>query len=98
MPANFPVDVLELEPSPINGFMLGAARGSAPEALAWPVMAALARGRMPEGASAPHEPYGFLRLSRGGAGVNLHLLPFNYPVLFRRAGSRKLHRARWSSS
>ena len=83
VPANFPVDVLEVEPSPINGFMLDALRGGPPEALAWPVCSA-ATGD----GGALREPFGFLRLSHGGAAVNLHLLPFNYPILFRRAPPR----------
>ncbi|KAK9838522.1 hypothetical protein WJX81_005008 [Elliptochloris bilobata] len=83
VPANFPVDVLEVEPSPINGFMLGALRGGLPEALAWPVCTAPTGGAALDGGGAAREPFGFLRLSRGGAAVNLHLLPFNYPVLFR---------------
>lgn len=95
VPAGFPVDVLELEPSPISGFMLGALRGGPPEALAWPVVAAPARGAAPDGDA--REPFGFLRLKRGGAAVNLHLLPFNYPVLFRRGpplGARSRARPR----
>ena len=85
MPAGFPVDVLEVEPSPINGFMLGALRGGPPDALAWPVCAAPARAGAADDRGAPCEPFGVLRLARGGAAVHLHLLPFNYPVLFRRA-------------
>lgn len=84
MPAGFPVDVLEVEPSPINGFMLDALRGGPPDALAWPVCAAPERAGAADDGGAPREPFGFLRLGRGGAAVNLHLLPFNYPVLFRR--------------
>ena len=36
-----------------------------------------------KGDGGPGDPFGFLRLKRGGTALSLYVLPYNYPALFR---------------
>ncbi|KAK9820221.1 hypothetical protein WJX72_007615 [[Myrmecia] bisecta] len=78
VPSGFPVDVFEVEACPILGFMMSGTRKGAPDSFAWQVYMQNSKGD-----SGPGDPFGFLRLKRGGTALALHLLPYNYPTLFR---------------
>eukprot|EP00884_Botryococcus_braunii_P019571 jgi/Botrbrau1/6298/Bobra.0339s0009.1 len=65
-------------PAPITGFLLTAS-DTAPESCCWQVYVENSSGR----AAGLGHPFGFLRLKQGASIVCLHVLPYNYPTLFR---------------
>ncbi|KAH9549722.1 hypothetical protein CY35_10G033700 [Sphagnum magellanicum] len=73
IPSNFVFDKYEIESNPITGFLLKAVTGAC-----WQVYIRNSKG--------PNhnygDPFGFLRLNRGGSNLTLFVLPYNYPVLW----------------
>ncbi|CAM6046684.1 unnamed protein product [Sphagnum compactum] len=73
VPANFIFDKYEIESNPIMGFLLKAHAGAC-----WQVYVRNSKGT----SNGYGDPFGFLRLNRGGSNLTLFVLPYNYPVLW----------------
>ncbi|CAM6103367.1 unnamed protein product [Calypogeia fissa] len=73
IPPNFVCDKYEIESNPIMGFLL-----KAPQGVCWQVYVRHSKGTN----HGYGDPFGYLRLTRGGTTLTLVVLPYNYPVLF----------------
>ncbi|KAL2652907.1 hypothetical protein R1flu_021035 [Riccia fluitans] len=73
IPPNFTCDKYEIESNPIIGFLL-----KAPAGVCWQVFVRNSKGTN----HGYGDPFGYLRLNRGGSTLTLVILPYNYPVLW----------------
>ncbi|GBG71717.1 hypothetical protein CBR_g9128 [Chara braunii] len=73
IPANFPCDKYEIEPTPIFGFM-----SKAPAGACWDVYIRNSKGPN----NGYGDPFGYLKLNRVGSTLTLWVLPYNYPQLW----------------
>ncbi|KAL3684707.1 hypothetical protein R1sor_002729 [Riccia sorocarpa] len=73
IPPNFTCDKYEIESNPIVGFLL-----KAPAGVCWQVFVRNSKGTN----HGYGDPFGYLRLNRGGTTLTLVILPYNYPVLW----------------
>ncbi|BBM97065.1 hypothetical protein MPTK1_1g02770 [Marchantia polymorpha subsp. ruderalis] len=87
IPPNFTSDRYEIESNPIMGFLL-----KAPTNVCWQVYVKNSKGTN----HGYGDPFGYLRLNRGGTSLTLIVLPYNYPVLWQlldqvaKGGSNKI--------